>query len=112
MECHYPGALSVNQNTYQRPVLTPFLLKRVRGRVKTAPSGGSCVVDILKNGASIFAADANRINIATGTFEDTSDTVSASFAVNDYIEVKVLAANSAADLTVSFDAYVDAMTPS
>jgi hypothetical protein len=108
MEAHYPGALTVNQNTYQRPVLKAFKLTRVRGRVKTAPAGGSCVVDILKNGASIFAADANRINIAVGTYEDTSDTVDANFAVNDYVEVKVLTANSAADLTVAFDAFVDA----
>ena len=110
MECHYAGALSINQNSYQRPVLKAFKLRRVRGRVKTAPAGGSCVVDILKNGASIFAADANRINIAVGTFEDTSDTVNVDFAVNDYIEVKVLVANSGADLTVAFDAFVDAAT--
>ena len=108
MEAHYPGALTVNQNSYQRPVLKAFKLTRVRGRVKTAPAGGSCVVDILKNGASIFAADANRINIAVGTYEDTSDTVDVNFAVNDYVEVKVLTANSAADLTVAFDAFVDA----
>jgi len=67
-------------------------------------------VDTLKNGASIFAADANRINIAVSTLEDTSDTVNVDFAVNDYIEVKVLTANSAADLTVAFDAFTEAAT--
>lgn len=108
IECHYPGALSANQNSYQRPVVKAFKLKRARGRVKTAPAGGSCVVDILKNGASIFASDAERINIPAGQLEDTSDTKDVDFAVNDYIEVKVLTPNSAADLTVAMDAFTEA----
>ncbi len=110
IDCQYPGTLTNNENSYQRRVLTPFKLRRAGGRVKTAPSGGSCIVDVLKNGASIFANDAQRINIAVATLEDTSDLVNVDFAVGDYIEVKVLTANSAADLTVSSEAYVEAMT--
>jgi hypothetical protein len=91
-------------------VLKPFTLKRARGNVGTAPAGGSCIVDILKNGASIFAADANRINIAVGTLEDTSDEVTATYALNDVLSVKVLTPNSAADLTVAFDAFTEAAT--
>jgi hypothetical protein len=104
----YPGALTTNQHTWHYPVLKAFTLKRARGNVVTAPAGGSCIVDIQKNGASIFASDAARINIAVGAYEDTSDTVTVSFAVNDVLSVKVLTPNSAVDLTVAFDAFVDA----
>ncbi len=85
-------------------------LKRAKGRVKTAPTGGPCVVHITKNGASIFAADANAINIAVSTLEDTSDTVDVAFAIGDYLSVKVTTVNAAADLTVSLDAFIEAIT--
>lgn len=107
---HYPGALADNQATYVERVGTPFTVVAARGRVVTAPSGGSCVVDILKNGASIFAAAANAINITTGNTGDTSDEVYVEFDTNDELTVKVLTASSAASLTVSIEAYA-AVTP-
>lgn len=108
--CHYPGTPTTNQETWQFPVLQPFKLKRAKGRVKTAPAGGPCVVHVTKNGASIFAADANAINIAVSTLEDTSDTVDVAFAIGDYLSVKVTTVNAAADLTVSLDAFIEAIT--
>jgi len=83
-------------------------LRRARGRVVTAPSGGSCVVQIKKNGASVFAADANAINIASAAFTDTSDLIDVSFAVGDRLTIQVATASSAADLGVSLEAYMEA----
>jgi hypothetical protein len=83
----------------------PLTLRSARGRVGTAPSGGSCVVHVKKNGASVFAADANAINIAAGTQTDVSDTVNASFAVGDRLTVEATLGNSAADLGVTIEAY-------
>ena len=108
--CHYPGTLTINQETWDCLAPFPFKLKRARGRVRTAPTGGSCVIDVLKNGASVFAADANAINIADGTLEDNSDTIDVDFAQGDRISVKVKAVNGAVSATVSFDAYVQAIT--
>lgn len=104
--CHYPGTPSLNQETWFYRMMQPCRLRRAAGRVKTAPSGGSCVVHILKNGASIFAADANAINIAVGTLEDVSDTVDVQLVTGDILSVKVTTVNAAADLTVSLDAWV------
>lgn len=107
--CHYPGTPSLNQQTWNYPVLQPFKFRRARGNVGTAPSGGSCVVHVMKNGASVFAADANAINIAVGTLEDTSDTVDVDFAPGDVMSVKVTTVNAAANLTVAFDTWIEAI---
>jgi len=85
-----------------------FILRRARGRVGTAPSGGSCIIQVRKNGANIFAADANAINIATGTMTDTSDLISASFVVGDRVTIICTTANSAADAGVTLEAYMEA----
>jgi len=108
--CHYPGTLTINQETWDCLAPFPFKLKRARGRVRTAPSGGSCVIDVLKNGASIFAAPANAINIPDGQLEDNSDTIDVDVAAGDRISVKVLTVNGAVSATVSFDAWTQAST--
>jgi len=102
---HYPGVLIDGQASYVERVGVPFTMKAARGRVVTAPSGGSCVVDVFKNGASVFAAQANAINIIAAANNDTSDTITVSFAVNDELTVKVITASGAADLSVSIEAY-------
>ena len=102
--CIYPGALSLNQNDFNAIVTEAFTLKSASGYVLTAPSGGSCVIDVKKNGASIFAADVNRINITTGTNSDTSDVVDEAFAQGDRLTVEVVTGPfAAADLTVTFN---------
>lgn len=111
VDFHYPGTVTDGMEKSSRPTTIPYKIKGAqRGRVITAPTGGSCIVDIRKNGASIFAADANRINIAVGTNEDASDSVDVDVAVGDVVSVYVITANTAADLTVSLRAFVDATT--
>jgi hypothetical protein len=110
--CHYVGALTDNQETFRFPVRRPFTVYRADGSVKTAPSGSPCNVDIRKNGASIFGSPSAGISIAASGFVDTSDTVGVDFAPGDILSVKVLNANSAADLTVLVDAFTDAIAAS
>ncbi len=83
-----------------------FRLRRARGRVITAPSGGSCVVMVRKNGANVFAADANAINIADGANTDTSDLIDVSYAVGDRLTIVVTTASSAADVGVTLEGYM------
>lgn len=86
----------------------PFKLIRAAGRAKTAPSGGSCVLRILKNGASVHANDAAAINIANGTNHDVCDDVSVDFAISDILAVQSGTVNAAADIGVTIEARIDA----
>ena len=88
-----------------------FTLVNARGIVGTAPSGGACIVDIRKNGSSIFADQGEMINIADGETAANSATKNAAFAVTDVMTFEVEAANSAADLTISIDAMIAPKTP-
>ena len=109
--CLYTGTLSVNQDEFNFLATVPFKFTQARGYVVTAPSGGSCVVDILKNGASCFSVQADAINITTGNNDDTTAEVDVDFAIGDRLTVKVITANTAADLTVGFKAFTDAIEP-
>lgn len=78
----------------------------VRASVGTAPTGASLIVDVLKNGTSIYnVTPANRPTITTGTFTalgGTPDTTT--FVSGDYITVSVVQVGSTvsgSDLTVS-----------
>jgi len=102
------GSLTNGDILFDGLLSFPLTIRSARGRVGTAPSGTSCVVDIQKNGASIFAADANAINIAAGATSDVSDTITATFAIGDRLKVYVKTASSAADLGVTLEAYMTA----
>ena len=77
--------------------------------VKTAPSGGPCIVNVLKNGAAVYASEGNAVNIADGSSSDVSDQTSpvVTWNANDRIELSVSSSssspNGAADLTFTLD---------
>jgi hypothetical protein len=76
----------------------------VRATVETAPSGGSVVIDVNKNGTTIFTTQSNRPTITTGNL--TSGTVTnmdvTTVAAGDYITVDVdTATTPSANLTVA-----------
>ena len=78
----------------------------VRASVGTAPTGASLIVDVLKNGTSIYnVTPANRPTITAGSFTalgGTPDTTT--FVSGDYITVSVVQIGSTvsgSDLTVS-----------
>lgn len=81
-------------------------ITRVRASVGAAPTGASLIVDVLKNGTSIYASTpANRPTIAAGSYTalgGTPDTTT--FISGDYITVSVVQIGSGvagSDLTVS-----------
>lgn len=81
-------------------------ITRVRASVGTAPTGASLIVDVLKNGTSIYnVTPANRPTIAAGTYTALGGTPDTTTFVNgDYITVSVLQIGSGvagSDLTVS-----------
>lgn len=88
----------------------PVTVRKGKGRVGTAPTSTSCIVDIKKNGASIFAGDSDKINIAAGTTTDDSTQVTANYAIGDRLTVDVQQASSAANLGVTLEAYMTAKT--
>lgn len=88
-------------------LITPFalIIKKAFARVKTAPTGASLIVDVNKNGTSIWATNqANRLTVAAGAQSGTQtlfDTTS--LAEGDYLSLdvdQVGSTVSGADLTV------------
>lgn len=80
------------------------------GRVHGAPSGGSCIVDIQDDGASIFAFEGEMICIADGTYQATSTTKNAVVAAGSILRCEVKSSgsspNGATYLTVSIRAQI------
>ena len=105
------GALSVAVLKINVFCKHEFILKDARGIVGTAPSGGACIVDIRDDGNSIYSDQAEMINIADGQTADSSAAVDHVFAAGSVLTIEIEAANGAADLTVSFDAYIAPQTP-
>jgi hypothetical protein len=99
-----PGALTTG---VKKPSYRPSfraMIEDVRVNVDTAPSGGSCVVDIQKNGTSIYVVSA-KPTIAAGAFFSPvakltiADTTF--WTPDDKLEVEVETANAAADAVVA-----------
>lgn len=107
-----PGALSSGVQKFVW--VAPYDCKLVdfTGFVDTAPSGGPCIVNVLVNSSSVFASDANAVNIADGTNQDTSNATSPVFSISagDLVEIDVKTGsgspNSAADLTLILNCMV------
>ncbi len=81
-------------------------ITRVRASVGTAPTGASLIVDVLKNGTSIYSGTpANRPTIAAGSYTALGGTpTTTTFVSGDYITVSVVQIGSGvagSDLTVS-----------
>lgn len=100
------GAVRVSTGQARIYVESSRTVTSIRASVGTAPTGASLIVDVLKNGTSIFATTTvNRPTIAAGTntaLAGTPDTPS--FAAGDYITVNVLQIGSTvagSDLTVT-----------
>lgn len=105
------GSLTVK--TYEINVFVPpaIVIKDVTGVVNTAPSGGACIVDIHDDTNSIFTNQAEMVNIADGTTQDTSAVKNAAVAAGSILTFEVEASNGAADLTLMINAFVAPQTP-
>lgn len=62
----------------------------VRASVGTAPTGAALIVDVNKNGTTVFTTQANRPQIAAGTNTDLADAIDVtSLALGDFLTVDV-----------------------
>jgi hypothetical protein len=82
-----------------------YIIETVRAAVNTAPTGADLVVDVNKNGTTIYTTQSKRPSIAAGTNTDLGDTPDiTTLAAGDYLTVDVDQVGSTAagsDLTVT-----------
>lgn len=85
------GTLSVKTGTSRYPVKGgTFQIQTIAAMVNTAPTGAAVIVDVNKNGTTIYGTQANRPNINAGS---TSASVGAHTATTvtdgDYLTVDI-----------------------
>lgn len=106
----YTGVLNVNVGTFRlyNDMGSSWTITSIRASVGTAPAGSSVVVDVNKNGSSVFTNQANRPTIAPGT--NTSGKVTnmdvTTVADGEYLTVdldQVGSTTAGADLTVQLE---------
>ena len=82
-----------------------YVIETVRAAVHTTPSGAAIVVDLNKNGSTVYTDQANRPSIAVGTNSATGNNPAlTTLAAGDYLTVDVDQVGSSAagaDLTVT-----------
>lgn len=85
------GALTVKTGTSRFPIKGgTFTIVSVAAMVGTAPTGASVLVDVNKNGTTIFGTAANRPTIAAGSNSATVGTHSVTtVTTGDYLTVDV-----------------------
>ncbi len=83
------GALAVEVLKWEYVAPFAMTLRSATGRVNTAPVGDSMIVDVRVGGASIFASQAEMINIADGTQQGVSTTKDHDVAAGDVITLEV-----------------------
>jgi len=100
------GALSVATGTQLLPVDGTYTIIGTRLTAGTAPAGSSIIIDVNKNGTTIYTTQANRPTVAAGT--QTGGPGSApdvtALSAGDYLSVdidQVGSGTSGSDLTVS-----------
>jgi hypothetical protein len=85
-----PGTLTVAAGAMRIPFPRAATVTNVAVMVSTAPTGASVIVDVNKNGTTMFTTQANRPTIAaSGTADNTSVPDVTSISANDYITVDV-----------------------
>lgn len=85
-----PGSLSTGTGTSRYYFARTVTVSNVIASVGTAPTGASVIVDVNKNGTTIFTTQANRPTIAINSFTDlTSVPDITSFVSGDYLTVDI-----------------------
>jgi hypothetical protein len=102
----YTGVLTVYTGTarlYNDSGRT-LTISSVRASVGTAPTGASVIVDVNKNGTTIFTTQSARPTIAASGFTATGTPAVTTWAAGDYLTVDIDQIGSTvagADLTVT-----------
>lgn len=90
MAFYFSGALTVKTGVGRYPAFVSGTIIGVRATINTAPTGASVIVDVNKNGTTMYTTQANRPTIAVST-NSVNATLPAitTFAAGDYITVDV-----------------------
>jgi len=84
------GTLTVASASIRLHVPEAMTITNVTAAVNTAPTGASLIVDVNKNGTTIFSTQGNRPTIAATETEDTSSTPDVTaLAQNDVVTIDV-----------------------
>lgn len=99
----YQGKLAVATGVSRWYIEAACTWQSGRLAVNTAPSGSSVIVDVLKNGSTIFTTSANKPTLAAGAFSQLSATPDLpNFSAGDYLQISITTIDSgatASDLT-------------
>lgn len=84
------GAQTVKTGTSKVPMLGSGTIVAVKAYVNTAPTGASLIVDVNKNGTTIYGTQGNRPTVAAAANAATVGAHSVTtYAVNDVLSVDV-----------------------
>lgn len=104
VEWTQPGVVSIGTGQPRWYPPSDIEILRVRASVGTAPTGASLIVDVNRNGASIFSDQTHRPEIDIGAFTDLATDIDDTFAAStDYFTVdhdQVGSTVAGSDLTV------------
>lgn len=85
-----PGTLVVGAGAARYYLPTARTISAVRASVGTAPTGASVIVDVNKNGTTIYGTQGNRPTIAISGFTDLGEAASGGVcAAGDYLTIDV-----------------------
>jgi hypothetical protein len=84
-----PGPLAVQTWPLRLYVTQACTITGVRASVGTAPTGASLIVDVNKNGTTLFTTQSARPTIVVGTNTVTTVPAVTALAVGDYLTVDI-----------------------
>lgn len=83
------GALTVQTGKSRVYLEDNYTVESIRASVSTAPAGAAVIVDVNRNGTTLFTTQAARPAIAAGAFTATGAPAVTTFAAGDYLTVDV-----------------------
>lgn len=85
-----PGTLTTKVGAGRVYMEGTYVVESVRASVGTAPTGAAVIVDVNRNGTTIYTTQTNRPTIAVSTQTATGGTAAnGSFVAGDYLTVDV-----------------------
>lgn len=86
----FPGVASVQTGGPRWYAPFACTIVGVRASVNVAPTGSSLIVDVNKNGSSIFSTQSNRPTIAASGFTDMADAINVpGLTLGDYLQCDI-----------------------
>lgn len=101
----HSGVLATGTGTLRFRFPWPVTLLGVSAAVGTAPSGASLILDVNKNGSTVFSTQSNRPTITSGSVSTSSEPTPnvTTIAAGDYITIdfdQIGSTAAGADITV------------